>query len=101
MQGKEVDGRPINVDMSTYKAPTNNQAKSFDRASKFGDTPSKPSSTLFIGNLPFTAERDGLSEFFSEYGNVQGIRLPTNPETERPRGFGYVEFGDWYSIKRW
>ena len=89
MQGKEIDGRPINLDMSTGKP---HASKSNDRAKQFGDSQSPPSDTLFIGNLSFNANRDGLFNTFGEYGNVISCRIPTHPDTQQPKGFGYVQF---------
>ncbi|KAL6945465.1 hypothetical protein ACO0QE_002921 [Hanseniaspora vineae] len=89
MQGKEIDGRPINVDMSTSKPAGGNN----DRAKKFGDVPSEPSDTLFLGNLSFEANRDEIYEVFSNHGEIISVRLPTHPETEQPKGFGYVQYG--------
>lgn len=91
MQGKEIDGRPINLDMSTGK-PRPSNAASNDRAKKFGDVPSAPSDTLFVGNLSFNAERSKLYDIFGEYGNVISCRIPTHPDTQQPKGFGYVQF---------
>jgi len=31
---------------------------------------------------------------FGEYGNIISIRIPTEKETGRKKGFGYVEFDD-------
>lgn len=90
MQGAEIDGRPINVDISTAKPKT--QDRSNDRAKKFGDSKSEPSDTLFIGNLSFDSDRDSVTEFFAEHGPIMGVRLPTHPETEQLKGFGYVQF---------
>ncbi|EGW34628.1 uncharacterized protein SPAPADRAFT_57674 [Spathaspora passalidarum NRRL Y-27907] len=89
MQGKEIDGRPINLDMSTGKP---HASKSNDRAKQFGDTPSAPSDTLFIGNLSFNAQRDNLFEIFGQHGTVISCRIPTHPDTQQPKGFGYVQF---------
>jgi len=77
--------------MSTGKPHASNN-NAGDRASKFGDTPSAPSDTLFLGNLSFNANRDGLFNTFSEYGSVISVRIPTHPDTEQPKGFGYVQF---------
>ncbi|KAG7662603.1 NSR1 [[Candida] subhashii] len=88
-QGREMDGRPINLDMSTGKP---HAAKSNDRAKQYGDTPSAPSDTLFIGNLSFNADRDSLFNTFGEYGSVISCRVPTHPDTQQPKGFGYVQF---------
>lgn len=87
MQGKEIDGRPINLDMSSSKPKPSN-----DRAKKFGDVPSAPSDTLFVGNLSFNAERSLLYDIFGAYGTVVSCRVPTHPDTQQPKGFGYVQF---------
>lgn len=89
-QGKELDGRPINLDMSTGKPHASNPKT--DRAKQFGDVPSAPSDTLFVGNLSFNAERDSLFNTFGEYGTVVSCRIPTHPDTQQPKGFGYVQF---------
>ena len=68
------------------------QAGNNDRAKKFGDVPSEPSETLFLGNLSFNADRDAISELFSKYGEIISVRIPTHPETEQPKGFGYVQY---------
>ncbi|CAI4038848.1 hypothetical protein SMKI_06G1970 [Saccharomyces mikatae IFO 1815] len=97
MQGKEIDGRPINCDMSTSKPASNNNN---DRAKKFGDTPSEPSDTLFLGNLSFNADRDVIFELFAKHGEVVSVRIPTHPETEQPKGFGYVQFSNMEDAKK-
>ena len=89
MHGKEIDGRPINVDMSTSK-PTVNPRE--DRQKRFGDIPSEPSDTLFLGNLSFNADRDNIYEIFGKFGEIISVRIPTHPETEQPKGFGYVQY---------
>jgi len=87
MVGKEIDGRPIHVDLATPRAPNPE-----GRAKAFGDSLSAPSATLFVANLPFSANEDSLWNLFSEYGNINSVRLPTDRETGAPKGFGYVEF---------
>lgn len=49
---------------------------------------------IYVGNLPFTATEDSLSELFSQYGKVESVKLITDRDTGRPRGFGFVEMGD-------
>ncbi|KAK9320629.1 RNA-binding domain-containing protein, partial [Lipomyces orientalis] len=92
LQGKEIDGRPVNLDLSTAKPAENNNSNRNARAEKFGDKLSEPADTLFLGNLSFNVDRDNLFEVFGAYGNVLNVRLPTNPETEQLKGFGYVQF---------
>lgn len=46
---------------------------------------------LFVGNLPYSATEQTLRELFGEVGTVREVVLPTDRETGRPRGFGFVE----------
>ena len=47
--------------------------------------------SIYVGNLPFSASEDELRTMFSPYGNVESVKLITDRETGRPRGFGFVE----------
>ena len=46
---------------------------------------------IYVGNLPFSVTEDELREMFGQFGEVQSIKLITDRETGRPRGFGFVE----------
>jgi RNA recognition motif-containing protein len=46
---------------------------------------------IYVGNLPFTATEDAVRALFSAHGTVTSVALPTDRETGRPRGFGFVE----------
>ena len=46
---------------------------------------------IYVGNLPFTATDAELRTLFAEHGTVESVSLPTDRETGRPRGFGFVE----------
>ena len=47
--------------------------------------------SVFIGNLAFKATAHDLRELFSDYGDVQGVRVMTDRATRRPKGFAFVE----------
>ncbi|NJR69007.1 MAG: RNA-binding protein, partial [Synechococcales cyanobacterium CRU_2_2] len=47
--------------------------------------------SIYIGNLSFDASEQDLTEVFAEYGTVKRVQLPTDRETGRKRGFGFVE----------
>ena len=49
------------------------------------------SSKIYVGNLPFTATEDQVRALFAAHGTVESVALPTDRETGRPRGFGFVE----------
>ena len=50
------------------------------------------SEQLYVGNLSYYANSHHLKEFFSEYGEVQHVRLIKNPRTGRSKGFAFVTF---------
>lgn len=47
--------------------------------------------SIYVGNLSYQVTEEALSEVFSEYGTVKRVQLPTDRETGRMRGFGFVE----------
>ena len=47
--------------------------------------------TLYIGNLPFNTSEDELRDLFAAHGEVHSIKLISDRETGRPRGFAFVE----------
>lgn len=47
--------------------------------------------SIYVGNLSYEVTQDDLSNVFQEYGKVKRVQLPTDRETGRPRGFGFVE----------
>jgi RNA recognition motif-containing protein len=54
---------------------------------------------IYVGNLPFTASEADIRTLFAQHGEVQSVSLPTDRETGRPRGFGFVEMGQADSAK--
>lgn len=47
--------------------------------------------SIYVGNLSYDATEADVSTVFSEYGTVKRVQLPTDRETGRMRGFGFVE----------
>lgn len=47
--------------------------------------------SIYVGNLNYEVAQEDLNEVFGEYGTVKRIHLPTDRETGRKRGFGFVE----------
>jgi len=96
LNGKEIDGRAVNVDKS--HPPDNSRRE--NRSKAYGDETGPPSNTLFVANLAFTVKEDTLWELFGEYGAVKSVRLPTDRESGRPKGIGYIEFESVESAKK-
>ena len=49
---------------------------------------------IFVGNLSFQTSESELRAAFEEYGAVDQVRIMTDHETGRSRGFGFVEMAD-------
>lgn len=47
--------------------------------------------SIYVGNLSYEVTQEDLTGVFAEYGTVTRVQLPTDRETGRPRGFGFVE----------
>ena len=46
---------------------------------------------LYVGNLPFSATESAVSDLFSQIGGVDSVRLITDRDSGRSKGFGFVE----------
>ncbi len=50
------------------------------------------SKTLFVGNLPYSMTDDHLRTLFEASGTILSVRVVIDRQTQRPKGFGFVEF---------
>ncbi|MFZ2323599.1 MAG: RNA-binding protein [Ignavibacteriaceae bacterium] len=49
------------------------------------------STKLFVGSLPWSVNDEKLKETFEKHGTVLSAKIVTDRETNRSRGFGFVE----------
>ena len=47
--------------------------------------------SIYVGNLPYSATEDDLRQAFSQHGEVADVNIVKDRETGRPRGFAFVE----------
>ena len=47
--------------------------------------------SIYVGNLSFDATQEDINQVFVEYGTVKSVKVPTDRETGRVRGFAFVE----------
>ena len=52
------------------------------------------SKSIYVGNLPWDATEDQIQNLFAEYGKVISVKLVSDRDTGRARGFGFVEMDD-------
>ena len=49
---------------------------------------------IFVGNLDFGATEDSIRELFEAQGAVESVKLMTDRDTGRSRGFAFVEMAE-------
>ncbi len=49
---------------------------------------------IYVGNMSFEATESGLRSIFEPFGEITSVRLITDRDTGRPRGFGFVEMSN-------
>jgi RNA recognition motif-containing protein len=49
------------------------------------------STKLFVGSLPWSVSDEGLKQTFEKHGSVLSAKIIMDRETNRSRGFGFVE----------
>ena len=83
-----LDGRPLAVSYSNDK-----KGSAKVRKSKFqGDKNyAGEKYSIFIGNLSFKTNEDGIKNLFEDCGNIIDIRIAKRPDGN-PRGFAHVDF---------
>lgn len=48
---------------------------------------------IYIGNLSFDTTEDQLRQAFEGFGEVSTVKIITDRDSGKPRGFGFIEMG--------
>jgi RNA recognition motif-containing protein len=49
---------------------------------------------IYVGNMSYGTTEEGLTTLFSQYGEVSSVKLITDRDTGRAKGFGFVSMND-------
>ncbi|MEC7837615.1 MAG: RNA-binding protein [Chloroflexota bacterium] len=49
---------------------------------------------IYVGNLPWAVDDKDLEELFAEYGEVESAKVIKYKDSNRSKGFGFVEMDD-------
>lgn len=52
------------------------------------------SAKIYVGNLPFGVDDNGLKDLFSSYGEISEAVVIKDKYSNRSKGFGFVTFAD-------
>jgi cold-inducible RNA-binding protein len=51
----------------------------------------KPSATVYLSNLSYERDRNGIRSIMSRYGKIKSIKIIVEPSTNQSRGMAFVE----------
>ncbi|KAA1296020.1 MAG: RNA-binding protein [Chloroflexi bacterium] len=49
---------------------------------------------IYVGNISYNSSEDDLRDLFGRYGEVVDVRIITDRDSGRSKGFGFVEMSD-------
>lgn len=49
---------------------------------------------IYVGNLPYTATEEDVTDLFAAYGPVERVKIITDRDTGQSKGFAFVTLGD-------
>ncbi|MFA5545976.1 MAG: RNA-binding protein, partial [Sphaerochaetaceae bacterium] len=52
------------------------------------------SKKIYVGNMNYSTTEDELRNLFAQYGTVLSTNIIFDRETQRPKGFAFVEMED-------
>ncbi|EYE91658.1 putative polyadenylation factor subunit CstF64 [Aspergillus ruber CBS 135680] len=56
--------------------------------------PERGGKSVFLGNIPYNLTEEQVKDILSSAGTVTKFRLMMNPETGKPKGYGFADFAD-------
>jgi len=89
LDGETMMDRYLKISHSTPKSNAPRDNKPF--AKEMSEKP-EGCKTIFVGNLSWQATEDDLRTAFESCGNVWSVRIATDRDTGKSKGFGHVEF---------
>ncbi|CAD8119787.1 unnamed protein product [Paramecium sonneborni] len=57
-------------------------------------TQERQNGIIYVGHLPYGFVEEGLKEYFTQFGDVIGVKLFRSKKTNRAQGYGFIKFAD-------
>lgn len=81
--------------LATIRDPRSRRKKPPESISNLGfQNPQEVFMKLYVGNLAYTCTDEDLNQLFGEFGSVAKAYIVKDRESQRSKGFGFVEMGD-------
>jgi len=100
MDGQELDGRNIRVKVDSRANDGYVDTQGYSGQESYNSQEYSGGSTgysnqghrIYVGNLSWDTDEEGLREAFGGYGNITDLIVMCHKDTGRSRGFGYISF---------
>jgi nucleolin len=79
-------------DRSSRRKETRSRNRDQSRSQSPKEKGQDDCSELFVRNLPWKADEQSISEFFSKYGKVENVKILFDKFTGKAKGIGFVNF---------
>jgi RNA recognition motif-containing protein len=95
VDGMTLENRSIRVmksvgkDEMNVKGGNKREPRNSDSTSSSGGSP-KGTKKIYMGNIPFSVTKEEIKDFYTQYGEVLDVYIPSNSETGEGRGFAFV-----------
>ena len=87
-----LGGSKKQAPVKSTRAPRADRAEGFTpRQSRKPERIEVTTPRVYVGNLSFEATESDLMELFSGVGSVQNVEIVANRDTQRSKGFGFVQ----------
>jgi nucleolar protein 15 len=47
---------------------------------------------VYLGHLPYGFQEQQLTSYFSQYGDVLGVKVARSKKTARSKGYAFIQF---------
>ncbi|KAG0346081.1 hypothetical protein BGZ54_005346, partial [Gamsiella multidivaricata] len=92
-EAKETSESAASSDSESTKRKTSEDSSAVAaKKTKTDDAAAPTSATVFVGGLSWNVDNDWLRTEFAECGEIIDVRVITDRDTQRSKGFAYIEF---------
>ncbi|CAD8211839.1 unnamed protein product [Paramecium octaurelia] len=92
---QKVIGKTQKIVEKQSQESSNKEQKIKSKVNRLEQQPQeRQNGIIYVGHLPYGFVEDGLKEYFTQFGDVLGVKIFRSKKTNRVQGYGFVKFAD-------